>query len=60
MLLMITVMMTCQGKGGGENVIEVNMNIAGMSTLFPMEFFAFWQEKYFHYSTFDDVIRLCH
>ena len=35
------------GKGG-ENVTEVNMNIMGMSTfLFPMEFFAFWQENTF-------------
>ena len=22
--------------------------------------FAFWQEKYLHYSTFDDIIMLCH
>ena len=47
-------------------VTEVNMNITGMSTfLFPMEFFAFWQENTFitpllmmslHYVTNDTIM----
>ena len=53
------------GKGGGENVTEVNMNIVGMDTfLFLMEFLYFFMGKYLHYSTFNDVImlhqELCH
>ena len=45
------------GKGG-ENVTEVNMNIAGMGTfLFLIEFYIF-AGKYLHYSTFNDIITI--
>ena len=40
-------------------VTEVNINIMGMNAfLFPMEFLHFG--GYLHYSTFDDIIMLCH
>ena len=48
------------GKRGGE--CHGSENEYHRNEYIPISYgiFAFWQEKYLHYSTFDDVITLCH